>query len=344
MTWPAIVAVMPARNEADVVIRSVTSLLRQDYPGSLRIILVDDQSSDGTAEAAKAAARESGMPDRFQAIEGGALPSGWTGKLWAVHQGIEHAASEGPVPEYLLLTDADIAHSPDNVRMLVTRARSGGFPLVSLMVKLRCETWSERALIPSFVFFFQMLFPFSWVNRPAHPMAAAAGGCMLVRRQALEAVGGIAPIRHEIIDDCALGRRLKTQGPIWLGLTERAVSLRSYEKAGEIRRMVARSAYAQLGYSPGLLLATILLMGVVFWAPPALALLATDGARLAGFAGWTAMALAFQPMLRFYRLSPLWGLALPAIAAAYVAFTMDSAVQHWRGQGGMWKGRAQAIR
>jgi len=318
--------------------------LRQDYPGPFRIVLVDDQSSDRTAEAAKAAAREIGMPDKLQVIEGQASPVGWTGKLWAVEQGIERAIADGDAPDYFLLTDADIAHSPDNLRRLAARAHGGGLTLVSLMAKLRCTSWAERAFIPAFVFFFQMLFPFSWVRQPYHPTAAAAGGCMLVRRQALEAAGGIASIRREIIDDCALGRRLKMQGPIWLGLTERAVSLRPYETVGDIRRMVARSAYAQLRYSPLLLLGTVLAMGLVFLVPPALAVAGRGGPQWAGVVGWLAMALAFQPMLRFYRRSPLWGVAFPAIAAAYVGFTVASAIQHWRGQGGLWKGRVQAIR
>jgi hopene-associated glycosyltransferase HpnB len=322
----------------------VSSLLRQDYPGPFRVILVDDQSSDRTVDIAWAAAQEAGMPDRLQIVEGRLPPSGWTGKLWAVHQGIEHAATNGGAPDYFLLADADIAHAPDNLRSLVARARSGGVSLVSLMAKLRCDTWAERAMIPAFVFFFQMLFPFTWVNDPRRSTAAAAGGCMLVRRLSLEAADGIASIRGEIIDDCALGRRLKMQGPIWLGLTERAVSLRPYANLGEIRRMVARSAYAQLHYSWILLLGTVVAMGLMFLMPPALAVFGAAGPQWAGAAGWLAMALAFQPMLRFYRLSPLWGLAFPAIAAVYVAFTIDSAIQHWRGQGGLWKGRVQAIR
>ena len=342
--WPAVIAVVPARNEADVVARAVTSLVRQDYPGPFRIILVDDQSSDGTSDIAEAAAREAGAPERLQIIQGRPRPDGWTGKLWAVEQGIARALSDGDAPTYFLLTDADIGHASDNLRRLVTRAQSGGFSLVSLMVKLHCETWCERALIPAFVFFFQMLFPFAWVNRPDNSTAAAAGGCMLVQRQALEAAGGIASIGREIIDDCALGRHMKMQGPIRLTLTDHAVSLRPYENFGEIRRMVARTAYTQLRYSPVLLLGTILAMAVVFLAPPALTLFGAGGAQLAGIASWIAMAIALQPMLRFYRLSPLWGFAFPAIAATYVAFTIDSAIQHWRGQGGMWKGRAQAIR
>ena len=342
--WPTVVAIVPARNEAEVVDRAVTSLLLQDYPGPFRIVLVDDQSSDGTADLAQAAAREAGRTDRLQVVAGRLPPSGWTGKLWAVQQGVERALSDGTDPEYLLLTDADIAHGPDNLRRLVARARGGGFALVSLMVKLRCETWWERALIPAFVFFFQMLFPFAWVNRPRDPVAAAAGGCMLVRRDALEAIGGIGSIRHEIIDDCVLGRSLKAQGPIWLGLSKYAASLRPYKTIGDIRHMVARTAYAQLRYSPLLLLGTVLAMALVFLAPPALALFGAGAARVAGAAAWIAMALAFQPMLRLYRVSPVWGLALPAIAAAYTVFTIDSAIRHWRGEGGLWKGRVQAIR
>jgi hopene-associated glycosyltransferase HpnB len=210
------------------------------------------------------------------------------------------------------------------------------------MAKLRCENLAERALIPAFIFFFQMLFPFAWVNRPDRRTAAAAGGCMLVRRQDLRQAGGIESIRDALIDDCALAARLKTRGPIRLELTERVVSLRPYPSLGEIRRMVARSAYAQLRYSPLLLLGTIAGMALIYVAPPALALFAEGAARGLGILGWLAMALAFQPTLRFYRLSPLWGLALPAIAAIYLLFTLDSAYQHGRGRGGMWKGRAQA--
>lgn len=198
--------------------------------------------------------------------------------------------------------------------------------------------------MPAFVFFFEMLFPFAWVNRPRSRTAAAAGGCMLVRRSALDAAGGIAAIRDEIIDDCALARRLKRQGPVWLGLSEHAVSLRPYRRFGDVRGMITRSAYAQLGYSPYLLAATIVVLALAFWVPPIAVVLGSGGARLAAIAAWGAMALALAPMLRFYRLPPMWGLAFPAIATVYMIFTVDSAIQHWRGRGGMWKGRAQAAR
>jgi hopene-associated glycosyltransferase HpnB len=334
--WPSVAAVVPARNEADVIGRSIGSLVGQAYPGSFRIILVDDNSEDGTAQAAPHA------PDRLEILNGAPLAPGWTGKLWAMEQGARRAAAMDPAPDYLLFTDADIAHAPDNLAALAARAEAGGLVLVSLMARLTTQTWAERLMIPAFVFFFDMLYPFAWANDPARRLAAAAGGCMLVRREALERAGGVAAIRGEIIDDCALGRVMKRQGPIWLGLTDRARSLRPYESLAAIGRMIARSAYAQLGYSPVLLAGTLAGMGVVYIAAPALTLFAGGPARFLGLAAWLAMAAAFQPILRFYRRSPLWGLALPAIGALYSVFTVQSAVDSWRGRGGMWKGRAQA--
>lgn len=342
--WPAVVAVIPARNEAASIGQTVSSLLRQDYPGSLRIVVVDDQSDDGTASMACDAARAAGAAGRLTVLRGEPLPAGWTGKLWAVRQGVEVAGNGEPAPEWLLLTDADIWHAPDNLRQLVTRAIADRRVMVSLMARLRCDAWFERALIPAFVLFFQMLYPFSWVNRRDHPLAAAAGGCMLVRADALRAAGGIESICDEIIDDCALGARMKTQGAIWLGLTSRACSVRPYDSFGEIRRMVARTAYAQLRYSPWLLCATIVSLLVTFIAPPLLTLLGSGLARVVGALAWAAMAFAYQPMLRFYDRSRWWGPFLPVVAALYTGFTLDSALQHWRGYGGMWKGRAQARR
>lgn len=333
--WPSVVAVVPARNEADVVGNTVASLLAQDYPGPFRIILVDDQSTDDTA----AAARALGGGERLMVFTAATRAAGWTGKLWALRQGIAEAGT----PDYFWFTDADISHAPDNLRRLVARAVANKLVLTSLMAKLHCKSWPERYLIPAFVFFFAMLFPFAWVNDPKNRTAAAAGGCMLVRRDALERAGNIDVIRAEIIDDCALGRALKNQGPIWLGLTERATSVRPYQNMAEIRAMVARSAYAQLGYSPWLLLGTIVGMFAVFGVAPLLALFGRESAQASGILAWAAMALAFQPILKFYRLSPLWGFVLPMIAAVYALFTFDSALQHWRGRGGMWKGRAQAM-
>ncbi|THD55025.1 glycosyltransferase [Phenylobacterium sp.] len=337
--WPAITAVVPARNEADVVARSVGSLLAQDYPGAFEVIVVDDDSADGTAHAAHAAHAAAAGPHRLTVLRGQPLAAGWTGKLWAMSQGV---AVAGEAPEYLWLTDADIAHDPDNLRRLVSRAEAGGFTLTSLMAELHCATPAEKLLIPAFVLFFQMVYPFRQVNRPEHPMAAAAGGCMLVSRAAFERAGGVGAIRTAIIDDCALGALMKKQGPIWLGLTHRARSLRPYPSIGAIGHMVSRSAYAQLGFSPWALAGTVLGLALTYLLPPALALFGTGAARGLGLLAWAEMALCFQPMLRFYRRSPLWGLALPAIGVLYGVFTLQSAIQDWRGQGGMWKGRAQA--
>jgi len=338
---PRVVAVVPARNEANVLPRSLRSLLAQDYAPPLTVILVDDQSEDGTAEVARriaAAAR-----GEVVVLRGEPRPPGWTGKVWALQQGIAHAATLRDPPQYLLLTDADIAYAPDALTHLVARARAGGLVLASLMAKLNCESLAERALIPAFIFFFQMLYPFAWVGRPTMRTAAAAGGCMLVEKSAFERAGGMAAIRDALIDDCALAAVMKAQGPIWLGLTERVVSLRPYPRLDDIRRMVSRSAYAQLGYSPLLLAGTLIGMAVTYLAAPLLAVFAGYPASAFGVAAWLLMAIAFQPTLRFYRASPFWGLALPLIAAAYLAFTIDSAYQHWRGRGGMWKGRPQAM-
>ena len=339
--WPAVVAVVPARNEADVIARSVSSLLTQDYPGGFQLVLVDDNSDDGTGAVAAAAADQIGAQARMSLITGQPLARGWTGKLWAVAQGVETASKSSPT--YLWITDADIAHDPGTLRRLVSRGEGGRFALVSLMARLQTGTWPERLLIPAFVFFFDMLFPFGWVNDAKRKTAAAAGGCMLVRREALEAAGGIASIRGEIIDDCALGARLKAHGPIWLGLTRTSVSLRPYGSLGDIGRMVSRSAYAQLSYSPLQLAGTIAGMVLVYLAAPLLAAFGPGAARWVGVAVWAMMVAGYRPMLRYYRLSPLWGLALPLIGALYTAFTVKSAIDVWRGRGGMWKGRSQAL-
>jgi hopene-associated glycosyltransferase HpnB len=341
--WPAVAAIVPARNEADVIGQSVRSLLGQDYPGPFRIVVVDDGSSDGTAAAARQALMASTSGRALDVITGAELPSGWTGKLWALEQGVRYAKADGAI-DYFLLTDADIGHEPDNLRALVARAEQEGRVLVSLMAELSCRTWSERFLIPAFVFFFQMLYPFGWVAQNDRKTAAAAGGCMLVKRDALERAGGIAAVRAEIIDDCALARRLKRQGPVWLGLTRRARSLRPYGGFVAIGRMISRSAYAQLHYSPAVLAATVVAMGLIYVAPPLIALFADGPARWAGLVAWLVMVLSMQPMLRFYRVSPIWGLALPAMGAAYTLFTVQSAFAVWLGRGGLWKGRVQALK
>jgi hopene-associated glycosyltransferase HpnB len=334
-SWPCVVAVVPARNEADVIQSSIGSLLAQDYPGAFHIVLVDDQSDDQTGELAQVLNSSS-----LTVLRSAPRPEGWTGKLWAMAQGVEQAATLSP--EFLWFTDADITHSPDNLRQLVARAQDGNKVLVSLMARLSCKSYAEHFLIPAFVFFFDMLFPFGAVNNPRNPVAAAAGGCMLARREALERAGGLAAIRHTIIDDCALGRAMKRQGPIWLGLTDRAVSLRPYDHISDIQHMVTRTAYAQLGYSPWVLAATMLGLAMVYLAPVMTALFAWGPSQLAGWLAWIIMAAMYVPMLRFYRLSWLWAPALPLIGLFYAVFTFQSALQHWSGKGGMWKGRAQA--
>lgn len=333
--WPSVVAVVPARDEADVIARSLGSLITQNYSGDFHILLVDDQSDDGTAIAARALGSS-----RVTVVAGAPRPPGWTGKLWAMHQGVEVATARSP--DYIWFADADIAHAPDNLARLVARAEEGGLVLTSQMAKLSAKTAVEHFLIPAFVFFFAMLYPFGAVNDPQRKIAAAAGGCMLARRDALQAVGGIEAIRRNIIDDVSLGRLMKTQGPVWLGLSQRAVSLRPYETLTEIRRMVARSAFAELDYSVLKLLGTLAGLVLVYLAPPAAFLFAWGPSQMAGVLACLVMIVVMQPILRYYRLSPLWGLALPIIAAFYALFTLDSAVKYWQGKGGMWKGRAQA--
>ena len=340
--WPAIAAVIPARDEAACVGATVGTLLEQDYAGELRVILVDDQSRDATAQVAGEAAAKLGKSDRLTVLSGRALPAGWTGKLWAQQQGVAHVEEQPHPPDYLLFTDADIVYGPDAVRRLVARVQADGLVLASLMVKLHCKSLAERLFIPAFIFFFQMLYPFAWANDPRRATAAAAGGCMLVSRDALGQAGGLAAIRGALIDDCALAKLLKARGPIWIGLTEHVRSIRAYPSVADIRAMVARTAYAQLRYSPLLLAGTVLALALTYLAPVALTFLTGGFAQYVGIFTWLLMALAFRPTLRLYGLSAFWGLALPAIAAAYMAFTVDSAYQHARGRGGMWKGRAQA--
>jgi hopene-associated glycosyltransferase HpnB len=336
--WPAVVVVVPARNEAGLIGESLRSLLRQDYPGDFSIIVVDDDSSDGTASAARRAAH-SNRARQVTVVTSGGPPSGWTGKLSALHQGL--TVAERSCPDYLLLTDADIVHAPDTLYWLVAQSLAGQFVMTSLMAKLRCVSLPERCQVPAFVYFFQMLYPFSWVNRPHSSVAAAAGGCMLIRADALAQVGGIASIRNALIDDCSLAVKLKAVGPIWLGLTDRVRSIRQYATFSDVRQMISRSAYAQLRYSPLLLLATTIGMALTFLVPPLLAIFMRGLPQYIGLAVWLAMAMSFIPILSFYRLSPAWCVTLPGIALLYLSYTLDSAYQHLRRRGGRWKGRVQ---
>ena len=337
--WPSVVAVVPARDEAPYVGEAVGSLLRQDYPGDFSVILVDDHSTDGTAEVARRAAVDAGAAERLTVLSGRELPAGWTGKLWALDQGVQQLSRAETPPELVLLTDADIRHHRTNLRELVARIESG-FDLASLMVRLRVENLAESFLIPAFVLFFEMLYPFGWIRDPRRRTAGAAGGCVLLRREALLRIGGLAAIRGEIIDDCALGRAVKRGGPIWLGLSAETRSLRPYPALGDIWRMVARTAYAQLGYSPAMLLGTVVGLVLTFLVPVVAAASDAEAAPL-GLAAWACMACAYLPTLQFYGRSPAWAPALPAVAVVYIAATIDSAWRHWQGKGGEWKGRIQ---
>ncbi|MGK9230065.1 glycosyltransferase [Inquilinus limosus] len=337
--WPGVVVVIPARNEAEGIGAAVGSLLRQAYPGRLRVVVVDDQSTDGTADIARAAAADASATDRLTVVSGAPLQPGWVGKMWAVSQGAAAAEQADPEARWILLTDGDIVHRPNNVAQLVARGEADGLDLVSLMVRLRCVDFAERWLIPPFVFFFKMLYPFAWVNRADKATAGAAGGCMLVRREALARVGGIAAIRDALIDDCTLAAALKRHGRIRLDLTDEAESLRVYGDVGEIWRMVARTAFTQLRYSPWLLLGTVAGLIVTYIAPPALTILGQGAAQYVALAAWAIMSGCYVPILRFYRRSPLWAPFLPLAALVYLGATIDSARRHWAGVGGAWKGR-----
>lgn len=331
-----VAVVIPARNEADVIERVIRALLEQDYPGLLHIFVVDDHSTDDTAGVVARAAN--GHSDRLTILSAAPLPGGWTGKMWALAQGVQRAAEFSP--DYFLFTDADIVHAAGSVSSLVAMAQARGLDMVSMMVKLECSTFAERALIPAFVFFFFLLYPPEWVNDRHKRTAGAAGGDILVRADALRKAGGIAAIRSELIDDCALAREIKRNGGIWLGLTRNAASIRSYDGFSGIGRMISRNAFYQLRHSVWLLLGTLLGLGVTYLAPPVLVFLGGWASVLGGLA-WVAMSLCFLPMVRFYGLSPLWAVTLPLVALFYAGATVHSALQYWMGQGGEWKGRTQ---
>jgi hopene-associated glycosyltransferase HpnB len=363
--WPGVVAVVPARNEAAVLPATLPTLLAQEYPGAFEVVLVDDESSDQTAETAAALALEAARADqagrpgregrtgsgdtRLRIVSGRRPPPGWAGKVWAMDQGLRAAGDAA----YVLFTDADIGYQPGTVAALVRAAEGDDRALVSQMALLRADTGWERLLVPAFVYFFAQLYPFRRVNRPGARTAAAAGGCMLVRRSALEAAGGLERIRGARIDDVALGRLLKhSPAPVrcWLGLTTNVISARPYQGLSELWDMIARSAYTQLRYSPVMLTATVVGLLWLYALPPAAALgglawLAAGGGAAAGWlagaglAGWAIMAVSYLPILRLYRLSPARAPGLPVIAVMYAAMTVDSARRYHAGRGGQWKGR-----
>jgi len=341
-----VAVVIPARNETEGIGLCIESLLRQSFRGSLEIVLVDDASTDGTAKAAREAARQAGAESRLTVIEGRRLPDGWSGKLWAVQQGIEHVLNTAQQPDFILLTDADIVHAPESLQTLVATAERGGYELTSVMVRLQCRTRAEKLLIPAFVFFFFMLYPPRWIADARQKAAGAAGGCMLVRPAALAAAGGMEAIRGEIIDDCALAGLIKRRGGrVYLGLATETVSLRSYASWDEIGNMIARTAFNQLRHSAWLLAGSLLGLTLTYLLPVISLLfgVATGqaGPALLGGAAWLLMFAAYWPMVRFYGLNPLWAAALPLAAGFYMGATFVSAARYWSGRGGQWKGRAQ---
>ena len=341
--WPEVVVVVPARNEADVVGESLRSLLAQDYPGAFRVVLVDDDSTDATAEMAREVARAHPCGDRLHVEHSSERPSGWVGKMWALECGLRCARVESPRASWWLLTDADVVHGRGNLRRLVAKACAERLDLVSLMVRLRVETHLEGLLVPAFVYFFQKLYPFPRVNDPRSRVAAAAGGCALVSRPALERAGGVHALRGEIIDDCALAAALKPRGPIWLGVSGEERSVRGYGGVSGVWAMVARSAFTQLRHSGWLLGATLLGLGLLYAAPPLLLLTSGNlvAASLAA-AAWLLMAASFAPTLALYGRSPLLGFALPLAGVLYAGMTLDSARRHLFARGAQWKGRPGA--
>jgi hopene-associated glycosyltransferase HpnB len=349
--FPRVCAIVPARNEAPTIAATVTSLLQQDYPGEVSVAVVDDHSDDGTAQAASEAAEgtnnASGDASRFTIYSAEPLQSGWTGKLWALNEGVRRVSAEaeqrGEPIEFFWFTDADIQHAPDTLRRLVARAETDRLDLASLMVLLRARTPQEKLLIPAFVYFFLQLYPPRWIANPNARTAGAAGGCLLIRGSTLQRIGGLAAIRNALIDDCTLARAVKgAGGRLWMGVTRSSVSQRDYRSFAEIRDMIARTAFTQLRYSTALLLLTIVALFVTYIAPLVLPFAGKPVARILGIIACVLMATSFLPTIRYYRLSRTWTLLLPVTAAVYAYATVLSAVRFWLGHGGQWKGRSQA--
>lgn len=341
--WPRVVAIVPARNEAVTIGRAVVSLANQDYPGEFFAIVVDDHSADGTADLARKAAAECHAAEKFSIHSAGELPPSWTGKVWAMNEGI--AATAGRAPEYFWFTDADITHAPDTLRRLVCRAERGSLDLASLMVFLRVQTFPERLLIPAFLYFFLTVYPPNCISNPRSSTAGAAGGCLLLRRTALDGIGGMAAIRSEVIDDCALARLVKKGGcNIWLGVTRSSMSLRTYNTFREIRDLIARVAFTQLRYSFLVLLGALAGLFVTYLLPWVIFIVSPGEAWLAVDTAIAMMTASFAVTVKFFGLSWPWALTLPIAALFYGYATCVSAVRYWLGRGGQWKGRAQAPR
>jgi hopene-associated glycosyltransferase HpnB len=363
-TWPSVTAIVPARNEGATIGQSIASLLQQDYPGEFGIILIDDHSEDTTVRLAEQAATQQNAAARVTIHHAAPLPQNWTGKLWALNEGVtlsfasnlQNASSRGerricfsepsssqlPAPTYFWFTDADITHAPDTLTRLVSRAEQNHLDLTSLMVLLQARTIPEQATIPAFLFFFLKLYPPKWIANAKAGTAGAAGGCILLRREALDRVGGFSAIRSEVIDDCALARAVKnTGGKIWMGLTRASISLRAYNSFAEVRDMVARTAFTQLRYSALLLLGTIVGLILTYLAPIALLFAHNNVTRTIALLTWLTMSLLFLPTIRFYRLLPHWAPLLPLTAAFYAYATFLSAIGYYAHRGAQWKGRSQ---
>jgi len=361
---PPVIAIIPARNEAATIAQVLSSLLKQNYAGEFSVVVVDDHSEDATAQIAQQAASELQAESQITIHTAPPLPVGSTGKLWALSEGVNQAtvsalsnrrgaallrpssvANDLSEPTYYWFTDADIVHAPDTLRRLVSRAERDHLDLVSLMVLLQAKTLPERALIPAFLFFFLKLYPPRWIADPKARTAGAAGGCILLRREALERIGGFAAIRNEVIDDCALARAIKRSGGrLWMGLTRASVSLRAYTTFAETRDLIARSAFTQLSYSPLLLLGTLAAMFLTYLAPVMLMFVPHRAPQILGASTWLLMLLLYLPTIRFYRLSPAWAVTLPLTALFYSYATFLSAVRYHLGRGAQWKGRSQAHR
>jgi hopene-associated glycosyltransferase HpnB len=351
--WPTVTAIIPARNEAESIAQTIASLSQQNYPGKFSIVVVDDHSEDATAKLAQQSALASrpnqNAPIGTTILSAPQLQSGWTGKLSALNAGVLYATRESS-PAYFWFTDADIVHAPDTLTRLVARAETSNLDLTSLMVLLRAETLPEKFLIPPFLFFFLMLYPPKKIASPASRVAGAAGGCILLRRDALDRIGGLASIRSEVIDDCALARAIKHSRPsanakranIWMELTRKSRSLRAYSTFAELRDMIARTAFTQLRYSALLLLGTLIGLTITYLAPIALLFAHDTATRVVALLTWLVMSLLFLPTVRFYRISTHWAATLPAAALFYAAATFISATRYWTNRGAQWKGRSQA--
>jgi hopene-associated glycosyltransferase HpnB len=339
--WPEVIAVIPARNEVDVIARTQESLWTQDYPRPLSIILVDDHSDDGTKEAALEVTQRLERSMHFTLLQARTLPQDWAGKVWAMHRGVEYLLKYF-TPKYVLFSDADIEHGPHAIRELVSRAEAERLDLASFMVRLECRSSAERLMIPAFVFFFRMLYPFRRCNDPKDPLAGAAGGTMLVRTDALRRIGGMEAIKDQLIDDCALARAVKAGGHrIWLGLGGESRSTRGYGPMREVIAMISRTAYTQLGYSPLVLVGCVFGMGLIYLAPVLATLFGSGASRVAGLAGLLLMASLYAPMVRYYGRPAISALLLPLTAALYLWATILSAIRHHQGRGGAWKGRTR---